>query len=178
MRYTMLFRIMIKHMATDNPERAKIVEADAIASKIARAEPDDETKRANIMGCLRSSIDGFPAALFSHSRRFIDCIDVEDVIAEAPASSSTSLSTSSTLLHCSLFLFDDKLMIVKRPSNGEKGGRVLAGLDDLDKVKKAGGLPKGKKKCTMSFKGIVELTDVVITDIGGAGKFDDSRTIL
>lgn len=43
-------------------------------------------------------------------------------------------------MHCTLFLFDDNLVIVKRPGNGEKGGRALAGLDEMEKSTKAGGL--------------------------------------
>jgi hypothetical protein len=169
-RYTLLFRTMLKHMPPDDPQRPKIMEADEIASKIAQAEADEQTKRAAIFYCLIATIDGFPPDLFSNSRRFIDCIDVEDIITDAPMSSaSSSTSVSSSLLHCSLFLFDDKVVIVKRP-NGEKGARSLSGLDGVDKVTKAGGIPSGKKKSGMTCKGVVDVTDVVATDVGGAGK--------
>jgi hypothetical protein len=60
-------------------------------------------------------------------------------------------------------------MIVKRPGNGEKGGRALAGLD-IDKLTKIGGLPFGMKKSGMSCKGVVDITDVVVTDVGGASE--------
>ena len=63
-----------------------------------------------------------------------------------------------------LFLFDDKLMIVKRPGNGEKSGPVLVGLDQLEKNVKGSGVPSGLKKSGMGCKGVVDLTDV-----GGAG---------
>ena len=145
-------------------------EADEIASKIALAEADEETKRAAIFYCLSASIEGFPPELFSSSRKFIDCIDVEDVLNDPPLSSAASSTNSSANLHCTLFLFDDKILIAKRPSGGEKGGRTLAGLDDLDKVTKAGGIPSGKKKSGMSCKGVIDVTDVVATDVGGAGK--------
>jgi hypothetical protein len=160
---------MMKYMAPDDPQRAKLAEAEEIASKIALAETDEQTKRAAIMYCLSASVDGFPPGLISNSRRFIDSIDVEDVPADAPLPSATSGSGSSPL-HCTLFLFDDKLMIVKRPGNGEKGGRALAGLDELDRLTKAGGLPLGMKKSGMSCKGVVDITEVVATDVGGAGK--------
>ena len=170
-RYTLLFRTMLKHMSPDDPQRTKIMEADEIASKIAQAEADEQTKRAAIFYCLIATIDGFPPDLFSNSRRFIDCIDVEDTITDAPISSAaSSTSGSSTSLHCTLFLFDDKVVIVKRP-NGEKGGRSLSGLDGVDKVTKAGGIPTGKKKSGMTCKGVVDITDVVATDVGGAGKW-------
>ncbi|KAJ7368468.1 hypothetical protein DFH08DRAFT_26721 [Mycena albidolilacea] len=168
-QYTLMFRTMIKHMAPDDPQRAKLIEADELASKIALAEPDEETKRAAIFYCLSATIDGFPPDLFSNSRRFIDCIDVEDILSDAPTSSAASVNSSSAgSLHCTLFLFDDKLLIVKRPGNGEKGGRALAGLDELEKLTKAGGRPSGKKKSGMTCKGVVDVTEVVATDVGGA----------
>jgi hypothetical protein len=146
------------------------MEADEIASKIAQAEADEQTKSAAIFYCLIATIDGFPPELFSNTRRFIDCIDVEDVITDTPmSSSSSSISMSSSSLHCSLLLFDDKVVIVKRP-NGEKGARSLSGLDGVDKVTKAGGIPTGKKKSGMTCKGVVDITEVAATDIGGAGK--------
>ncbi|KAJ3859197.1 hypothetical protein EV359DRAFT_51220 [Lentinula novae-zelandiae] len=166
-RYTLLFRLMIKHMPPQDPQRAKLEEADDIASKIALAEADEQTKRAAIVYCLIATIDGFPPNMFSNSRRFIDCIDVEDILLEAPSSSSASSTSLVGSLHCTLFLFDDKLLIVKRPGNGEKSGRVLAGLDELDKITKSG-LPTGKKKNGMVCKGVLDVTDVVATDQGGA----------
>ncbi|EKM80039.1 hypothetical protein AGABI1DRAFT_57412 [Agaricus bisporus var. burnettii JB137-S8] len=167
-RYTLLFRTMLKHMAPEDPQRAKIVEADEIASIIALAEADEQTKRAAVFYCLTATIDGFPPDLFSNSRKFIDCIDVDDILSEPPISSAVSASSSSgSSLHCTLFLFDDKLVIVKRPGNGEKGGKALTGLSELNKVTKAGGIPTGKKKSGMTCKGVVDVTDVVATDIGG-----------
>ncbi|KAK7061920.1 DH domain-containing protein [Favolaschia claudopus] len=168
-QYTLMFETMIKHMAPDDPQRAKLIEAGELASKIALAEPGEETKRASIFYCLSATIDGFPPDLFSNSRRFIDCIDVEDVPGDAPMSSAASVNSSSTgTLHCTLFLFDDKLLIVKRPGNGEKGGRTLAGLDELDKLTKSGGRPSIKKKSGMICKGVVDVTEVVATDVGGS----------
>ncbi|KAH7887610.1 hypothetical protein F5I97DRAFT_1861578 [Phlebopus sp. FC_14] len=168
-RYTLLFRTMVKLMAPDDPQRALLIEADEIASKIALAETDEQTKRAAVMYSLSATIEGFPAGLISNSRRFIDCIDVDDIVVDAPLGASTSAASfSASALHCSLFLFDDKLMIVKRPSNGEKSGRSLAGLDEVDKLAKTGGLPLGLKKRGMSCKGVLELTDIVAADVGDA----------
>lgn len=141
------------------------MEADKIASKIALAEADDQTKQAAIWYCLKATVDGFPAGLISHSRRFIDCIDVEDVIIDSAGPSSTSSS-----LHCTLFLFDDKLLIAKRPGNGERSGRSLSGLDEMDKLAKSGGLPIGMKKSGMTFKGVLDITHVVAADVGGPGQ--------
>lgn len=175
-RYTLLFRSMVKHMYHGDPQRAKILEANEIASKIALAEADDQTKHAATMYCLGASIEGFPHGLISSRRRFIDCIDVEDVLVDASPSLSSAASINSTAsgvgaLHCTLFLFDDKLMIVKR-QNGEKSGRSLAGLDDVEKFTNGSGFPKGiMKKGGLSFKGVVDITDVVATDVSGPGEY-------
>jgi hypothetical protein len=167
-RYTLMLHTMIKRMSPGDPQRAKLVEAVEIASKIAQAEVDEETRRASVMFCLRTTIDGFPPGLISHSRRLIDYIDVEDTFIDGlPSAPSGSGALES--LHCTLFLFDDKLMIVKRPGNGEKSGQVLAGLDQLEKIAKGSGVPSGLKKSGMGCKGVVDLTDVVATDVGGTG---------
>jgi protein ECT2 len=170
-RYTLMFRTMIKHMDPGDPQRQKLVLADEIASKIALAEADEQTKQAAIWYCLSATVDGFPPGIISNSRRFIDCVDVEDVASDPTVSLSVSGSTTSSAgsLHCTLFLFDDKLVIAKRPGNGEKSGRALTGLDEMEKLTKAGGLPAGMKKSGMTFKGVVDVTDVVAADVSGTG---------
>lgn len=98
-RYTLMFRTMVKHMPLHDPQRAKLVEADEIASKIALAETDEQTKRAAIMYCISSSVDDFPPNLISHSRKFIDCIDVEDMLTPsyiAPCFYSMTSSSSQS----------------------------------------------------------------------------------
>ncbi|KAG9050452.1 hypothetical protein FS837_005257 [Tulasnella sp. UAMH 9824] len=169
-RYTLMFRTMIKHMAAEDPQRAKLIEADELASKIALAETDEQTKRATVMYCLERSIDNFPPNLISNNRTFIDCIDVEDTPTDVPGSSypninEAGVATATGPLHCTLFLFDDRLLIVKRP-NGSASGRSLSGLDELERTLRTSGLPTGIKK-VMSCKGVVEVTDVVATDVGG-----------
>lgn len=184
-RYTLMFRSMIKLMAQSDPQRARLSEADEIASRIALAETDDHTRLAATLNCLASSIEGFPPALISSSRRFIDCIDVEDNVVDGmgvysnagPTSTLSSMSSgsssNSSSLHCTLILFDDKLMIVKR-SNTDKPGRLLAGLDDVEKFAN-GGFPastRGRgltslRRGGMSCKGVIDITDVVATDVSG-----------
>jgi hypothetical protein len=161
---------MIKQMAPGDPQRKKLVQADEIASKIALAEADEQTKQAAIWYCLSATVDDFPPGLISNSRRFIDCIDVEDVLSDPATSSSSTSASSAGSLHCTLFLFDDKLVIAKRPGNGEKSGRTLSGLDEMEKLAKAGGLPLGMKKSGMTFKGVIDVTDVVAADVGGPGE--------
>lgn len=167
-RYTLLFNTMLKHMAMNHPQRRPLEEAIQCASTIARAETDAETKRMAIMHCLSTSIDGFPVGLVSNSRHFVDCIDVQDVIAPDPfAPVSSGGTANATTLNCTLFLFDDKLMVVKRPS--EKSGKALAGFDQLDRVVKGGILPTSMRKSGLVCKGVLDITDVVATDVGGGG---------
>ncbi|KZV72156.1 hypothetical protein PENSPDRAFT_371983 [Peniophora sp. CONT] len=161
-RYTLMFRTMMQRMAPHDPQCVKLREADEIASRIALAEADDATKRAAVMHCLAQTVEGFPPGLVSHSRRFIDCLDVDDG-ADNQGSVAAGIIEP---LRCTLFLFDDKIMVVKRPT--EKSGRALSGLEKLEKMGKAGGLPSGLKKGALSCKGVVDLSDVVATDVGGA----------
>lgn len=177
-RYTLLFRTMVKLMAENDPQREKLVEANEIASHIATADTDEHTKLAAIMISLRTSIEGFPPALISSSRRFVDCIDVVDNNVDAVGSgafgnslAASTSSSGSSPLHCTLFLFDDKLMIVKRPS-ADKSGRALAGLDDVEKLATSGIGSRGRnlasmKRGGMVCKGVLDITDVNATDVSG-----------
>lgn len=142
------------------------------------------------MYCLERNVEGFPANLFSNNRSFIDSIDVDEADPRPNhASTSASLSSISTAsssatsstanLHCSLFLFDDKLMVVKRQS-ASISGRKVTGLDDMERLIKSGGgvavMDKsGNKKDKLSFRGTVDILDVIATDVGGGGKFTYSK---
>lgn len=177
-RYTLMFKNIFGLMGESNPQRAKLIEAYEIASKIAQAEADAHTRLAATLTRLSTSIVGFPPALISSSRRFIDCIDVEDNVAEAvginmyghapnpPANGGASAGPS---LHCTLVLFDDKLMFVKRHGT-DKPGRTLAGLDDVERVAN-GAMPSSRgrglpsmKRLMMSCKGVVDITEIAATD--------------
>ncbi|KAH9855021.1 hypothetical protein C2E23DRAFT_725243 [Lenzites betulinus] len=166
-RYTLMFRTMLKHMGATDPQRARLQEADEIASRIALAEADDHTKRAATLYSLAGAIDDFPVALVSNSRHLLACIDVQDVIAPDPFMAVSSSGPAAALvLHCTLFLFDDKLVIVKRPV--EKSGRTLAGLDVVERPARGGAQVKSARKSGLVCKGVVDITDVVATDVGGA----------
>jgi len=89
---------------------------------------------------------------------------------------STQSSTGNTVapLHCSLFLFNDKLMIVKRQSSAISG-RKVTGLDDVPRLVKTGGgvaiLDKtGAKRDKLSYRGLVDLLDVIASDVGNGGE--------
>lgn len=89
------------------------------------------------------------------------------------STASSSVTTGTSNLHCTLFLFDDKLMIVKRQSS-TISGRKVTGLDDMQKLVKSGGgvavMDKaGAKKDKLSFRGTVDILDIIATDIGNGG---------
>ncbi|KAF8743234.1 Guanine nucleotide exchange factor for Rho/Rac/Cdc42-like GTPases, partial [Rhizoctonia solani] len=200
-RYTLLFRTMIKHMPTSNPQRALIMEADGIASQIALAETDDPTRRAAVMHCLERSVENFPPGLISSTRVLVDCIDVADMLGDSFGRGGGSTrgghgthgrgakqggGGSLDMLQATLFLFDDKLMICKRNPSSSAPGRILAGLDETEKVAKVGlGLGLGFRKALggssvskpgglgggswgLSCRGVIDVGDVVATDVGGA----------
>lgn len=54
---------MLKYMDPSDPQRAKLIEADEAASKIAQAETDDQTRRAAVMIGLERSVDDFPVSI-------------------------------------------------------------------------------------------------------------------
>jgi hypothetical protein len=65
-------------------------------------------------------------------------------------------------------------MVVKRQSASISGRRVT-GLDDMERLIKSGGgvavMDKsGNKKDKLSFRGTVDILDVIATDVGGGGK--------
>ena len=169
--YTLMFQNMIKQMAPDDPQREKLIEADKIARSIALAELDDNTKQESVMYAINSAIEDCPPALISNSRRFIECIDVEESYCPAGGSVDDIAGAGIEPLKCSLFLFDDKLMIVK--GNADKPVGVLSGFNDLNKVlpTKSTSRPISLKNSGLQFKGLVEITDVVATDVGGSGVF-------
>lgn len=137
----------------------------------------------------------FQANLISNNRDYIDSIDVEDTVSETRGGGSISQSNSpmrpslshhstspagpqsrTNLLHCTLILFDDKLVIVQRVS-AAVSGRKVTGLDSIDKMMKAGGGLNGLAysgttltKDKLEFRGVVDILDVIATDVGNSGK--------
>lgn len=51
---------MLKCMPPLSPQRAKLLEAIEIASRIAKCEPDAQTVRATVLYCLERNVEGFP----------------------------------------------------------------------------------------------------------------------
>lgn len=51
---------MVDCMSRHDSQRAKLEECIVLASKIAKCETDERTKRATVMYCLERTVDGFP----------------------------------------------------------------------------------------------------------------------
>lgn len=141
--------------------------------------------------------------MFSNNRNYIDSIDAEDMPADNHFSRPTrtmsimsgvngSNSVSSmgsnssngitspqrengpSPLHCTLFLFDDRLMIAKRQLSSISG-RKITGLDDVAGLAKSGGgvavkEKDGAKNQKLSFRGEIDIRDVTAVDIGNGGE--------
>lgn len=184
------------------------MDADAVVAQIARAETDGPTRRAAVMHCLERNVEHFPPGLISSTRVLVDCIDVMDVLGDSfgrgggnsrggygthgRGTKQGAGAISSDILQATLFLFDDKLMICKRNASSSAPGRILAGLDETEKVAKVGlGLGLVSKKVMggsvagkpggivgsswgLSCRGVIDIGDVVATDVGGAGEYQAS----
>ncbi len=198
--------------------RARLEEAVQLASQIASCEADEATKRLAILWSFARHVDDCPAELLHSpaaamtTRELIDCVDVDDfpfeplggaatpsttlfspnanagsTAAASSAGGGSQLSTTRTL-HVTLFLFHDKLVVVKRSSAHVSARRSL-GLDNpsrladqmraqVDKHGAAaawasgsssgsgGGLLLGRKS-ELSFRGMIDLHDLQASDLGG-----------
>ncbi|ORY48007.1 hypothetical protein BCR35DRAFT_310876 [Leucosporidium creatinivorum] len=106
--------------------------------------------------------------MVNYDRQLLTSLDVDEII-ESPDSKPTTL-------RCTLILFNDKLLIAKRPS-GSKTGQQLIGLDDQDGLVRMYqsshlttsqasllGSPKKLKKGSMGYRGLVDLLDLTAID--------------
>jgi len=58
----MLIIAMLKCYPPHSVQRSQLAEAIAIASKIAKCEPNEQTIRATVMYCLERNVEGFPVS--------------------------------------------------------------------------------------------------------------------
>ncbi|CBQ69493.1 conserved hypothetical protein [Sporisorium reilianum SRZ2] len=178
-RYKLLIDAILKHVEPRDPLRTRLEQAIAIVSRIASCEADEKTRRAAILWSFSRNVDAFPPELISAHRRFIDCIDVDDFPLEGHSASSGIAASFSGLkpVPCTLFLFDDRLAIVKR-AHASTSGRKLVGLDDIGRLtsqiktvteKSANtSLLAPAKKSELAFRGSISLMDIDMQDLGGA----------
>ncbi|KAN0065296.1 hypothetical protein ACQY0O_001131 [Thecaphora frezii] len=180
-RYKLLLEGIVKHMDARDSQKGRLEDAVVLASRIASCEADDKTKRAAVLWSFSRTVEDFPASLISVHREFLDCIDVDDFPLEqlgayaGPFSPGAAVAPSGKAIHCTLFLFDDRLAIVKR-SSSTVCGRKVVGLDDLNRLadqmkmfteRSSTATPSGSKKGDLSFRGVVHIMDLEALDLGG-----------
>lgn len=171
-----------------------MLNAIELASSIAALDEDEETRRAAALFGLGRSIEGLPVSLsccrfvnlanacalqprITNSHRyFVDCIDVFD--RPIPSGAAEGLPGNGYAVHqeellCTLFLFNDRLIVAKRES-AQGTGRSLAGLDNINKLVKEMQMPdpalsrskspSKKKSKSMRYRGEFDLGDLVARD--------------
>ncbi|GAA6000756.1 hypothetical protein JCM10207_004640 [Rhodosporidiobolus poonsookiae] len=171
-RYRLMVDPIVFHLPPDNPNVEPLQIAAGILTDICSMRVDDVEKKAAVFWSLKETIEGFPYAMVGFDREFIGCIDADEVIEVTDSRPTTLRST--------LFLFNDSMIIAKRPS-GDKSGKTHAGLDDLDRLvtlyqtshlsstqASLLGSPKKLRKGALGFRGLVNLSEVVAVDLGGA----------
>ncbi|CAO1622447.1 unnamed protein product [Parajaminaea phylloscopi] len=181
-RYKLFLDGLVKALPADNQhQRPKLESAIVLCSKIANCEIDEKTQRAAVLWSFGRNVQGFPAGLFSVHRRFIDCIDVDDfpldgtdIAAGTEPGLFSPVSASAKAIPCTLFLFDDALLVAKRQGS-HLSGRQLLGLDNLDRLademktytEKSGTANQSMRKSELSFRGVSDIMDVLASDLGG-----------
>lgn len=177
-RYKLLIDAILAHVEPRDPLRIRLEQAITLVSHIASCEADEKTRRAAVLWSFSRNVESFPAELISAHRRFIDCIDVDDFPLDASAASSGIAASFSGLkpIHCTLFLFDDRIAIVKR-ANASTSGRKLVGLDDIGRLTSQmktyteksshGSLLAPSKRAELAFRGSIGLMDIDVQDLGG-----------
>ncbi|CDU23628.1 uncharacterized protein SPSC_02257 [Sporisorium scitamineum] len=177
-RYKLLIDAILKHVEPRDPLRTRLEQAITLVSRIASCEADEKTRRAAILWSFSRNVDSFPPELISAHRRFIDCIDVDDFPLDGSAASSGIAASFSGLkpLPCTLFLFDDRLAIVKR-AHASTSGRKLVGLDDIGRLTSHmktvtekstnSSLLAPAKRSELAFRGSISLMDIDVQDLGG-----------
>ncbi|GAA5826318.1 hypothetical protein JCM11251_007252 [Rhodosporidiobolus azoricus] len=171
-RYRLMLDPMAFYLPPDDPNVAPLQDAAAILTDICSMRVDDATKRAAVFWSLRETIDCFPDTMIDSDREFVGCIDADEIIEVA--------DSRPTTLRCTLFLFNDYLLIAKRPS-GDKTGKVCTGLDDIERLltlyqtshlsstqASLLGSPKKLRKGILGFRGLVDLSEVVAVDLGNS----------
>ncbi|KAG0140919.1 hypothetical protein CROQUDRAFT_324709 [Cronartium quercuum f. sp. fusiforme G11] len=183
-RYILIFEQILRKMSSSEPARTGLLEAITTCNRLAICELEDVHIRAATLWGLSRAIEHFPAILVKPGRYLLDALDVLDVIPHA---------TTPTALPCTLFLFNDTILIAKKPVTSAPG-RTLAGLDDLDRLVGAMKKHKGSsaltagtdflakslgasvhatptkvKKGSMRFKGLADVHDIIVSNQPGPG---------
>ncbi|GAB5589182.1 hypothetical protein Unana1_04082 [Umbelopsis nana] len=110
-RYTMMFKDLLKYTSNDHPDYPGLSAALKRAEEIATMADDTNTRLAKTFFNMHKSIDNCPASLINQNRSLIRHIDATelDIISRKP------------LRPVTIFLFTDKVMVVRRPSYNVNG---------------------------------------------------------
>ncbi|KAI8138256.1 hypothetical protein BJV82DRAFT_673801 [Fennellomyces sp. T-0311] len=170
-RYTLFLKELIKHTTDDHPNLPGLTEALKTAEEIANMSEDYHTKLIKIFHNMLQSIQNCPASLLSQQRSLICHVDAAEI----------DPHTLKPAHPVTLFLFTDKLMVVRRPSYAADG-LELCGLDhERDKsgkvsllARKAESSKRYERK--LKFRGWMSLNDIDIHD--GAAELPTSFTLV
>lgn len=178
-RYKLLLDGLIKSLPSAySSQRTRLEDAAVLCSRIASCEVDEKTQRAAVLWSFGRNVQGFPAGLFSVRRKFIDAIDVDDFPIDGPSAMfSPSAAVASRAVPCTLFLFDDSVLVAKRLSPTASGRRILC-LDDLNRLademktftERSGSSAQQGKKAELGFRGVSDIMDIQASDLGGSGE--------
>ncbi|KAM3579420.1 hypothetical protein VKS41_008278 [Umbelopsis sp. WA50703] len=110
-RYTMMFKEMLKYTSSDHPDYPGLSAALKRAEEIATMADDSNTRLAKTFFNMHRSIENCPASLINQNRSLMRHIDATelDIVSRKP------------LRPVTIFLFTDKIMVVRRPSYNVNG---------------------------------------------------------
>ncbi|KAK4052028.1 hypothetical protein OIV83_002322 [Microbotryomycetes sp. JL201] len=127
-RYRLMLDPIIAHLDPLDDNVAPLEQAIDLLTDICAMETDDATAKAATLWALMETIEGFPAAMIGFDRTFLGALDVDEVV--DPSNEVSSSTSRASSLRCSLLLFSDKMMIVKRPSGAHRATMQQTGLGD------------------------------------------------
>ncbi|KAI8878171.1 Dbl homology domain-containing protein, partial [Backusella circina FSU 941] len=169
-RYTMYFKELIKHTTDDHVDLPGLRQALVKAENIANMTEEIHTQIMKIFRRLLQSIQHCPESLISFQRRFVSYIDATEI----------DVQTSKPIQYVTLFLFSDKVMLVRRPAS-DVDGLDLCGLDQ--RMDNNGSdhrteffIPKEANTGKLKFIGWANLTDLDV--FTGTGKIRDCYFFL
>ncbi|KAL4210523.1 hypothetical protein AB4K20DRAFT_1901003 [Rhizopus microsporus] len=166
-RYTMYFKELLKHTADDHADLPGLHQALLKAEEIANMTEEAHTQALKIFSRLLLTIHACPESLINSHRRFLCYLDVAQL----------DIQTMKHLYPVTLFLFSDKIMVVRRPSYDTDGldlcgldQRLYEGSEKLDFCISRDTFSSGKLK----FLGWISLADISLHE----GPLDASFTLL
>ncbi|KAL1925780.1 uncharacterized protein VTP21DRAFT_663 [Calcarisporiella thermophila] len=109
--YTLMFENILKHTPDDHEDYQFLVEARSKASSIALMADDYNTRLAQTFFNMHNAIADCPASLINQRRSLVRHLDATEV----------DITSAKPIRPVTLFLFTDRLMIVRRIPNVTNG---------------------------------------------------------